>query len=448
MAAVPGVVRAAASVPGASAADDGAPPSAETAPARAAERVSPVGSSDDGESGGDDATPREDAAGPVAVVREPDAAAASAVASSGSSASRAGRAADAPLTAPVIDADFDDERALSPARRRHFERCLSAERVEVSELRRLSWSGVPHRFRARTWQHLLGYRPAESSSVASTLARRRAEYREDSRRHFRAKSGSGVWRTESEQRILRQVLVDVPRTLPSTPLIHTPAVQRALERLLFLWAVRHPASGYVQGMNDIAAPLLLVFLAHHAGAGCKDTSAVPKAALLAAEADVFHCLTRLLDGLQDHYTPDQPGIQRVLHRLRELLLRIDRPLVEHIEAQGFTLMQLVFPWINCLLLRELPLGLALRLWDTYFAEGGGEGGAGAGGDGFEHFHTYVCAAILAHFSAELREREKTDMVEFVQSLPTRSWRTRDLEATVAQAYIYKSSFEGAEGHLA
>lgn len=33
-----------------------------------------------------------------------------------------------------------------------------------------------------------------------------------------------------------------------------------MTRLLFTWAVRHPASGYVQGISDLCAPLLLVFM--------------------------------------------------------------------------------------------------------------------------------------------------------------------------------------------
>jgi len=33
-----------------------------------------------------------------------------------------------------------------------------------------------------------------------------------------------------------------------------------LIRILFIWSMRHPASAYVQGINDLAAPLLLVFL--------------------------------------------------------------------------------------------------------------------------------------------------------------------------------------------
>jgi len=33
-----------------------------------------------------------------------------------------------------------------------------------------------------------------------------------------------------------------------------------LIRILFAWTMRHPASAYVQGINDLAAPMLLVFL--------------------------------------------------------------------------------------------------------------------------------------------------------------------------------------------
>ena len=41
------------------------------------------------------------------------------------------------------------------------------------------------------------------------------------------------------------------------------------------------------------------------------------------EADSFGCLTKLLDGIQDHYTFAQPGIQRLVFRFKELVRRID-----------------------------------------------------------------------------------------------------------------------------
>ncbi|KAK2113634.1 hypothetical protein P7K49_007900 [Saguinus oedipus] len=35
------------------------------------------------------------------------------------------------------------------------------------------------------------------------------------------------------------------------------------ERILFIWAIRHPASGYVQGINDLVTPFFVVFLSEY-----------------------------------------------------------------------------------------------------------------------------------------------------------------------------------------
>lgn len=35
---------------------------------------------------------------------------------------------------------------------------------------------------------------------------------------------------------------------------------QVFQRILFIWAIRHPASGYVQGINDLVTPFFVVFL--------------------------------------------------------------------------------------------------------------------------------------------------------------------------------------------
>lgn len=40
---------------------------------------------------------------------------------------------------------------------------------------------------------------------------------------------------------------------------------QSLERILYVWAIRHPASGYVQGINDLATPFFQVFLSAFIG---------------------------------------------------------------------------------------------------------------------------------------------------------------------------------------
>jgi len=53
----------------------------------------------------------------------------------------------------------------------------------------------------------------------------------------------------------------------STSLFQQTIVQEMFERILFIWAIRHPASGYVQGMNDLVTPFYVVFLQEYLPSG-------------------------------------------------------------------------------------------------------------------------------------------------------------------------------------
>lgn len=107
-------------------------------------------------------------------------------------------------------------------------------------------------------------------------------------------------------------------------------------QFFFFWvrAIRHPASGYVQGINDLVTPFLVVFLSEYLEGSVDDWSIanITLEKISDIEADCYWCLSKLLDGMQDHYTFAQPGIQRLVFKLKELVRRIDgkpllRPLV-------------------------------------------------------------------------------------------------------------------------
>jgi len=96
-----------------------------------------------------------------------------------------------------------------------------------------------------------------------------------------------------------------------------------------------------------------------------DPGQLPKAVLDAVEADSFWCLTKLLDGIQDHYIVAQPGIQRQVAALRDLTARIDAGLARHLEKENVEFIQFSFRWMNCLLMREISVKNTIRMWDTY-----------------------------------------------------------------------------------
>ena len=121
-----------------------------------------------------------------------------------------------------------------------------------------------------------GYSPLPAPMRISTLARKRKEYLSLVELAFSRR------RENLDQQVWHQIEIDVPRTRPGVQLWMQAATQRvsrqsahwhirisymlqSLERILYVWAIRHPASGYVQGINDLATPFFQVFLSAYIG---------------------------------------------------------------------------------------------------------------------------------------------------------------------------------------
>ena len=104
-----------------------------------------------------------------------------------------------------------------------------------------------------------------------------------------------------EQRNFKQIKIDVYRTQPEVKLFAGSLLQTMLIRILFVWSMRNPASAYVQGINDLAAPIAMVFLQ----GAIKRTefseddliTEVSQAQLIQVEVDVFWCLMKLVSDI-------------------------------------------------------------------------------------------------------------------------------------------------------
>ncbi|XP_045320798.1 TBC1 domain family member 22A isoform X9 [Leopardus geoffroyi] len=303
----------------------------------------------------------------------------------------------------------------------------------AEELRKLSWSGIPKSVRPITWKLLSGYLPANVERRPATLQRKQKEYFAFIEHYYDSRHD------DAHQDTYRQIHIDIPRMSPEA-LILQPKVTEIFERILFIWAIRHPASGYVQGINDLVTPFFVVFMCEHIeeeDVDAADVSRVPTDVLRNVEADTYWCMSRLLDGIQDNYTFAQPGIQMKVKMLEELVSRIDERVHRHLEQHEVRYLQFAFRWMNNLLTREVPLHCTIRLWDTYQSEP----------EGFSHFHLYVCAAFLGRWRKEiLEERDFQELLLFLQNLPTAHWGDEDISLLLAEAYRLKFAFADAPNH--
>lgn len=435
---------------------------------------------------------------------------------------------------------------VADPRIRKFKTILSQENVDMDALSKLVWNGAIEEYRGTAWRLLLGYSAANTARRNAGLARKREEYSDLVNRYYLNLETNELkpeWLatiSTQENALIHQIRIDVPRTLPHNPLFADPAVQRALERILLMWALRHPASGYVQGINDLVTPFIVVFLreilntkktsqsepqtpVHPHGINSSNSTSVSGSAptstsalastqetstessqsaspnipesppetprseseysvdsdasprdidpnpkrhsvddsgrprkfsrqqedmhidlaqitaedMALVEADSYWAVSKFIDCIQDNYTSSQPGIQRSLHRLQELVGKLDPPLYHHLESQGVMFVQFAFRWVNCLLMRELPLSLVIRLWDTYIAEG----------DRFPTLHTYVCASFLLAFSEELLASDFQTLMMFLHHLPTDDWTVATLEPLISQAFMWQAQYNDTSQHI-
>ncbi|XP_074840238.1 TBC1 domain family member 22A isoform X3 [Carettochelys insculpta] len=314
-----------------------------------------------------------------------------------------------------------------------FKQLLAGPNTNLDELRKLSWSGIPKQVRPITWKLLSGYLPANVDRREGTLQRKRKEYFAFVEQYYDSRND------ESHQDTYRQIHIDIPRMNPEALRLQ-PKATEIFERILFIWAIRHPASGYVQGINDLVTPFFVVFICEYIAeeeVENFDVSSLPEEVLQNIEADSYWCMSKLLDGIQDNYTFAQPGIQKKVKMLEELVSRIDEQVHRHLDQHEVKYLQFAFRWMNNLLMREVPLRCTIRLWDTYQSEP----------EGFSHFHLYVCAAFLVRWRKEiLEERDFQELLIFLQNLPTMHWGNEDISVLLAEAYRLKFAFADAPNH--
>ena len=153
--------------------------------------------------------------------------------------------------------------------------------------------------------------------------------------------------------IVEQIDKDINRTFPGHAVIAAPDGQAALRRLLRAYcAGRNPHTGYCQGMNFVAAMLLLV---------------------MRSEQDAFWMFVLTIERLlpADYYTDGLVGVRVDSSVLVDLMQQRLPSLHQHLASCGvLPLLPIVTTqWFIALFVFWLPTETLMRLWDCFFYEG-------------------------------------------------------------------------------
>ena len=196
-------------------------------------------------------------------------------------------------------------------------------RAKWKELKQLILAGIPVAYRAKIWAECSG---------ASAL--RIPGYYDDL-------VGNGV----DDPTILAQIQMDINRTLTDNVFFRRGPGVVKLNEVLLAYSRRNPEVGYCQGMNLIAASLLLI---------------MPSA------EDAFWVLTSMIENIlprhyYDHSLLASRADQQVLRQyVSEILPRLSA----HLDELGIELEALTFQWFLSVFTDCLSAEALFRVWDV------------------------------------------------------------------------------------
>jgi len=76
---------------------------------------------------------------------------------------------------------------------------------------------------------------------------------------------------------------------------------------------------------------------------------------LAVEADAFWCLTKLVDDIQDNYTDLQPGVHKMINKMKAVIEQVDVEALNYLEQMDIIFMDFAYRWVACYLTREFNI---------------------------------------------------------------------------------------------
>ncbi|XP_057428017.1 rab GTPase-activating protein 22-like isoform X2 [Lotus japonicus] len=247
-------------------------------------------------------------------------------------------------------------------------------RLDIAKvLRRIQRGGVHPSIKGEVWEFLLGcYDPNSTDEERNALKqRRRGQYDmwKAECQKFVPVIGSGKFITtpltnedgqpinnslvgvrSSDKKVvqwmqlLHQIGLDVVRTDRTLVFYESEANQAKLWDLLAVYAYLDNDIGYVQGMNDICSPLVM---------------------LIENEADCYWCFERAMRRLRENFKCDASsmGVQSQLGTLSQIMKTVDPKLHHHLEDLDGGEYLFAFRMLMVLFRREFSFADTLYLWE-------------------------------------------------------------------------------------
>lgn len=286
--------------------------------------------------------------------------------------------------------------------------------VNADELRqRIFKGGVEPSIRIDIWKFLLNYYDWNSTFKERTEKRKLRV--ED---YYRMKL---QWKSISDEQKLKFSVLKERESLIEKDVQRTDRCQAFFEGddnqnlvmmkdILMTYNMFNFDLGYVQGMSDLLAPIMVV---------------------MENEVDSYWCFTGFMNKIESNFLMEQLEIKLQLSNLRVLLEFVDSKFSQYLEKNESSNMYFCFRWILILFKREFTFPHIMRLWEVLWTD-----------LPCKNFHLLICVSILLMKKDDIMTNEYgfNEILKFINDLSLRI----DLEKTLKFAeglYIQLSTFK-------
>lgn len=258
------------------------------------------------------------------------------------------------------------------------------------EIKRIVFEGgVQMGIRIEVWKFLLGYMPPSATYEERALLRKqkREEYYQYKSQWSSITSEQAKHFTKFVERnhMIEKDVVRTDRALSYFEEDDNPRL-KLLHDILLTYSFFNFDLGYVQGMNDLLAPILVI---------------------MEDEADSFWCFKYLMDRMAPNFHKDQNGMHTQLLQLSNLLQYLDPTFYRFLEKHDCLNFFYCYRWILIQFKREFEFDEIMTIWEVIWSD-----------YLTPQFHLFIAVGILLKYRETIMNTicEFDELLRFVNSL--------------------------------
>lgn len=190
-----------------------------------------------------------------------------------------------------------------------------------------------------------------------------------------------------------------------------------IERIIYIYCKLNKQVGYVQGMNELIAPIYYCF------------SIDNTVSLENVEADTFWCFTFLMKDVKKIFLKEsdnsEGGILDRVFTLDLIVSHLQKDIYKILSKNNVNIFHFAFSWINIFFCQEFIMPDIIRLWDIIFSE--------------QDRFSFVYFFSMAILQIKLKKIEKKEFSTIISEL--RNLEKENIEQIIILAIQLKNKYE-------